>query len=68
MQNTTYSHTEVQMIQYGSEITYIFLFQIQEVINGFINHFWTASYSNQIGICSSTLRKPKINLGKNNSC
>lgn len=41
---------------------YIFLFQVQEVIDGFIHVFRTTYYCHKVWVCSATLWKPEVNL------
>lgn len=43
---------------------YIFLFQVQEVVDGFIHKLGTTCDGHQVWVCSSTLGKPEINLKK----
>ncbi len=44
--------------------SYVFLFQVKEVVDGFIHKLRATCDSHKVRVCSSTLGKPEINLKK----
>lgn len=46
-----------------SHESYIFLFQVEEVVDGFVHQLRATGDCHQVRVCSSTLGKPEINLG-----